>query len=434
MGVTFKTIWRALHNGNDYFASNHYEEARQYPPVEQLYYIPYRLRSPVNGIRLYRFYDSDGVQHTESSQGHLPGSKKESILGVAWPQVSAPGGTEEMYQLRDLNQLSAIAVPKAPAAGFEEKVPLTGLYAYPRYGYQEKTLECISGSSIKLCSDKAAGGSIAELVWNNYNFIKDDGYSHNIQSSILGDHAKPTEGGSTFNKDESEKVAWNGAPLISLISNNNRQSSSAIPIDRTSRRPRLARGVTGVIYPDLKIGKNLQIDAEEFKQNEALSLYASQIIVYDAQVTMPTDWSGTKLVILEVPGGSIPTKSKWPSHFYTVDALYSDPTKSVREIFNSDFQYEGESDDYKYLFQAGGGIAIATGREEHAIAVYSRRSQQGKEGEFYGHLHKKGVHGHWSLRYAGPLYAGQNTFRAYIILGEIEEVHKIMHLLYTEGY
>ena len=449
MGIQYRTIWRGLHNFNDYFASNHFGEVRRYPPVQQLYYIPDQLPDG-QGKTLYRFYDPHRVQHTESLETQLGGSNLEGNLGTGWTRNNKPRGTEQVFRLQTLDGHCALSNSLVNPDAACEKLPFPELFAYPRPSASGKRLECIDGLEVRLCSNKIAGGAISELVWNQRNFVAGTGYTHYIQSSLRfpGGAATPSEGGSNFNAMESDLNAWNGAPLLHINTDrqNKKQNSSAIAIDQDFRSfarfaphspPKHASHISGTLYPELNIGKEVHLDPFYLSLGDDFDAYVPQIVVYEAIINTPEALgSETEPVTVHIPGGSVNSYQTFGNRYFTIDAEMPDQRSGVTELFDSDFQNHGDVEDFDYQMPVAGagGVAIASDDLQYAIGVYGRHEQAGFNGKFSGYLTEQARSGHWALRFTGELNKGENRFRAYIVLGTLDDIYRIMKRLQEAGY
>ena len=94
-------------------------------------------------------------------------------------------------------------------------------FGYPRFGLECEDFVPISGGGVTIQANRAAGGSIARLTWNDMQFVNAYDYGRQIQTAINfqieGELDNPTEAGSKYGcPGLMSPGRAQGSPLLSL--------------------------------------------------------------------------------------------------------------------------------------------------------------------------------------------------------------------------
>ena len=222
---------------------------------------------------MFRLYDGQVRRHhTESLDGTVKGYRTEGILGYGWREEDAPEGTEQVFRLHnELNGDYALANEQALIADYSGKESFDNFFAYPRPSSTTRSIECIYGEAIRICSNHRSGGAVWDLLWNRKNLVDRSNYTRLIQSTISGidgSRAILAEGGSTAYANTRQFKAWNGSPalLVDTDNSNKTQTTLAVPLERQHR----FFGESGAIYPKWRIGKTVSLDTTDLDLRETL--------------------------------------------------------------------------------------------------------------------------------------------------------------------
>ena len=167
--VALNPVWRVLVGGNDYMSTTNPAERDSLPSDGSTFYLPQSGaagRTPLN-----RFFNSTTGDHNDDTAGALSGYTLESTLGFPWTRAIT--GTQPIQrQTNGATGDNATTHLDEAKSGYGISNPALA-YGYARDNNLATDFLSISGGGVTINSNRAAGGSIYELWWNNIEFVND---------------------------------------------------------------------------------------------------------------------------------------------------------------------------------------------------------------------------------------------------------------------
>lgn len=286
-------------------------------------------------------------------------------------------------------------------------------------------------------SNLDAGGAISSWTYRGVQYVNGYDYGRQIQSSLFAHRDgstyaydyNPTEAGDEWSNVLLDPDLRHGSPLASASTTGARQSTRAIPLEWSPLRISPAgEAWTPVLYQDVRIGKDLTLDA----------FGMSGVARYRTVLSLPQALDGS----LEIPTTYLRGEF---STYYGVDAVAGLATPLVPEDFDPSIRQT--TDGLNYVPTSGrGGVVAATIDGGHAMGIYGVTTSAGGPVSTFA-VHDFVPNAAWqqvpgfgngphdfstsklrAMR-TGSFPAGTTTYETYIVTGTLDEVVARMQAL-----